>query len=126
VAERAEHRCEYCRAPEVIFNLPVEVEHIVPSSRGGSDDPANLALASRACNLFKADRTGGSDEESGTEVSLFNPRADEWGRHFSIDRATGAMRGLTDVGRATTVALQMNRPLQLAARLHWMRLDIYP
>ena len=32
VAERAGHRCEYCRAPEAIFNFPFEVEHIVPTS----------------------------------------------------------------------------------------------
>ena len=42
VASRAGHCCEYCRAPEAIFNLPFEVEHIVPSSRQGSDDDSNL------------------------------------------------------------------------------------
>ena len=30
VARRAGHRCEYCHAPEVIFNFPFEVEHILP------------------------------------------------------------------------------------------------
>jgi hypothetical protein len=126
VAERAEHRCEYCRAPEAIFNLSFEVEHIVPSSRGGPDDPANLALSCRACNLYKGDRTAGSDEESGAGISLFNPRMDDWGKHFEVDRATGAIRGLSALGRATISALQMNRPVQLAARLQWMRLSIYP
>jgi HNH endonuclease len=125
VAERAEHRCEYCRAPEAIFNLSFEVEHIIPSSRGGSDDPANLALACRSCNLYKGDRMVGSDEESGAELPLFDPRADDWGRHFEVDGQTGAIRGLTAVGRATTSALQMNRPVQLAARLQWIRLGIY-
>jgi hypothetical protein len=48
IAERAEHRCEYCRAPEAIFNFPFEVEHILPSTRGGVDEPFNLALACRA------------------------------------------------------------------------------
>ena len=38
VAERAAHRCEYCRAPEAIFNFPFEVEHIIPLSRDGHDD----------------------------------------------------------------------------------------
>ncbi len=31
VAERAHHRCEYCHAPESIFNAVLEVEHITPS-----------------------------------------------------------------------------------------------
>lgn len=28
VSTRAEHRCEYCHAPEATFNFPFEVEHI--------------------------------------------------------------------------------------------------
>src|SRR5262249_45421276 len=47
IAGRAGHRCEYCRAPEAIFNFPFEVEHIIPVSRGGSDDPSNLAPSCR-------------------------------------------------------------------------------
>lgn len=31
VANRANHCCEYCRAPEIIFNFAFEVEHIRPS-----------------------------------------------------------------------------------------------
>jgi hypothetical protein len=44
-AERAGHRCEYCQAPEAIFNFPFEVEHILPPGRGGTDDESNLALS---------------------------------------------------------------------------------
>jgi hypothetical protein len=40
-ALRAGHRCEYCQAPEAVFNLPLEVEHIVPVVRGGEDTAAN-------------------------------------------------------------------------------------
>ncbi len=29
IAQRANHRCEYCQAPEVVFNFPFEVEHLV-------------------------------------------------------------------------------------------------
>jgi HNH endonuclease len=45
VAERAAHRCEYCQAPEVIFNLVFEVEHIIPRALNGPDDESNLALS---------------------------------------------------------------------------------
>lgn len=38
VAERAAHRCEYCRAPEAIFNFPFEVEHVLPVSQQGTED----------------------------------------------------------------------------------------
>ena len=58
VAARAGHRCEYGRAPEAIFNLPFEVEHIVPTVRGGADPESNWALSGRACNLHKSETTG--------------------------------------------------------------------
>jgi HNH endonuclease len=62
VAERAVYRCEYCHAPEVVFNFPFEVEHILPQARGGTDALDNLALACHACNLFKSDFKTGQDE----------------------------------------------------------------
>ncbi|CDH47543.1 HNH endonuclease [Candidatus Contendibacter odensensis] len=51
VSARADHRCEYCHAPELIFNFPFEVEHIIPLVQGGRDTDDNLALACRSCNL---------------------------------------------------------------------------
>lgn len=64
VAERAVYRCEYCHAPEAVFNFPFEAEHILPQARGGSDDLDNLVLACHACNLFKSDFETGRDEVS--------------------------------------------------------------
>lgn len=37
VAARAGHRCEYCHAPEAVFNFPFEVEHVVPPGLLGAD-----------------------------------------------------------------------------------------
>lgn len=52
VALRAGHWCEYCHAPEAVFNLSLEVEPIVPVARGGEEDAmTNWALACRARNL---------------------------------------------------------------------------
>src|SRR5438128_12391749 len=108
VAERPSHRCEYCQAPEAIFNFPFEVEHIVPPRHGGTDDESNLALACRGCNLHKADHLNGPDAETQATVRLFHPRRDEWAGHFSVTEGTGEIVGLTPVGRATLARLQMN------------------
>lgn len=89
VARRARHRCEYGRAPEAVFNFPFEVEHIVPTSHGGSDDETNLCLACRACNVRKSDRLLALDEISGEEVPLFHPREQRWDEHFRIDVESG-------------------------------------
>jgi hypothetical protein len=126
VAERAGHRCEYCHAPESIFNLPFEVEHIIPSSRDGPDEEANLALACRACNLYKGGHLTGLDERTQTSASLFHPRQDEWETHFRVNIETGVIEGLTASGRATLARLQMNAPGQLLARILWMRLGLFP
>jgi hypothetical protein len=85
VARRAQHRCEYCRAPEAAFNFQFEIEHIQPSSDGGSSEDSNLALGCRSCNQFKSDSTTGDDPVTGEIARLFHPRTDRWEEHFSID-----------------------------------------
>lgn len=47
------YRCVYCQKTDV----PLEVEHIVPKMRGGSNRVTNLTLACPACNQLKGDRT---------------------------------------------------------------------
>jgi hypothetical protein len=126
VAQRAAHRCEYCHAPEVIFNFPFEVEHIIPTSRQGADDEFNLALSCRSCNLRKSDYRTGLDEITGEEARLFHPRQDDWDEHFHIDPETGVITGRTSVGRATVARLQMNAAVQLEAREQWMKLGLFP
>ena len=124
VAERAGHRCEYCHAPEVIFNFPFEVEHVLPTALGGGDDPTGLALACRSCNLFKSDAIEAPDPETGLVCRLFNPRQDDWEAHFRIDRATAEIAALTPIGRATLACLRLNRPVQAAARRLWIQLGL--
>jgi hypothetical protein len=126
VAERAGHRCEYCHAPEAIFNLPFEVEHVLPVSRGGADGEDNMALACRPCNLFKSDRTTAGDPATGAEAPLFHPRRDVWAEHFRVEVETAAIVGLTPAGRATVAGLRMNSPVQLVARRAWTRLGLFP
>ena len=50
-----EHRCSYCQKMDV----PLEVEHIVPKRRGGSDRITNLTLSCTACNRKKNTQTAG-------------------------------------------------------------------
>ena len=47
--EKWNRSCAYCDARDV----PLEVEHIQPRSKGGSDRVSNLALACHACNQAK-------------------------------------------------------------------------
>ena len=45
--------CAYCKKQ----NFPLQIEHIVPKSRGGSDRVSNLTLACEPCNLKKGNMT---------------------------------------------------------------------
>jgi hypothetical protein len=125
VAERAGHRCEYCHAPEVIFNFPFEVEHVVPVVHGGVENESNLALACRACNIHKSDHLTGVDELSGSECRLFNPRQDSWEEHFRVD-PEGRLEGFTPQGRATILRLRISSATQTTARSGWLRLGLFP
>jgi diadenosine tetraphosphate (Ap4A) HIT family hydrolase len=54
VLKRARFRCELCGVPADVRAL--EVDHIVPRSRGGKDDPDNLQALCYGCNATKRDR----------------------------------------------------------------------
>lgn len=126
IAQRANHRCEYCMAPEVVFNFPFEVEHIIPLSQQGSNDEANLALACRSCNLRKGNRVSGMSPDSGVEVRFFHPRQDEWSEHFRVNVDSGEVLGKTLAGEVTAGYLEMNSTAQVAARQLWIRLGLFP
>ncbi len=126
VALRAQGRCEYCRAPERVFNFTFEVEHILPRAAGGMDTLENLALACESCNLHKSDSTAAWDSVEARNVPIFDPRRDLWKDHFAFDPVTAELLGQTAVGRGTIARLKLNSIYQLRARLHWMRFDLFP
>ncbi len=66
VYKRNGNICRICGYP-MIFNLdlndhsifdPSEIDHIIPLSKGGSDDVENLGVAHRSCNRKKNNRIG--------------------------------------------------------------------
>jgi ATP adenylyltransferase len=54
ILKRARFRCELCGVPADVRAL--EVDHIVPRVRGGTDDPDNLQSLCYSCNATKRDR----------------------------------------------------------------------
>jgi 5-methylcytosine-specific restriction endonuclease McrA len=51
--EKWGRKCAYCKAS----GAPLEIEHITPKARGGSNRVSNLALACRDCNQEKGTQT---------------------------------------------------------------------
>jgi diadenosine tetraphosphate (Ap4A) HIT family hydrolase/5-methylcytosine-specific restriction endonuclease McrA len=54
ILKRAKGRCECCGTP--VEERAIEVDHIIPRNRGGSDDPSNLQALCYVCNAQKRDR----------------------------------------------------------------------
>ena len=61
ILERDNFTCQYCgrSAPEVVL----EVDHIVPASKGGTNDKRNLITACRECNNAKRDHIIGESRK---------------------------------------------------------------
>ena len=53
VFERDNYTCTYCGTREA----PLECDHIIPFSRGGSDELKNLTTACQRCNRQKKDKS---------------------------------------------------------------------
>jgi hypothetical protein len=126
VAGRAGFRCEYCLTPAGITPSPFSAEHILPRSKGGAPTSENLAFSCQGCNGHKAAKTAGLDPATRTPVPLFHPRQQNWNDHFGWTADGTRIEGQTSTGRATVLALQLNRTgLQNLRRLMVLA-DIHP
>jgi 5-methylcytosine-specific restriction endonuclease McrA len=67
-----EYHCVYCGKGEV----PFEIDHIRPRSRGGSDRLANLCLACHECNQAKGNQTAGEFDHPQVEAQAKAPLKD--------------------------------------------------
>ena len=109
VARRAKQCCEYCQSQVRFSPDPFSVEHIIPRSRGGTDDLSNLAFSCQGCNNHKYTSVEAIDPISGETVQLFDPRRQKWNDHFVWNADQRIVLGLTPVGRATVQKLRLNR-----------------
>lgn len=109
VIDRAAGRCEYCQSRADYATETFAVEHITPTSRGGTNELDNLALSCSGCNGYKLDHVVAADPTDGTLVPLYHPRQDEWHTHFTWTADFTEIIGITATGRATVAQLQMNR-----------------
>ena len=114
VVERAQDRCEYCGLSQVGQEATFHIDHVLPRVADGPTTLENLALACESCSLRKGARQFAIDPETNAEVGIFNPRTQSWQDHFQWDEIL--VEGLTPTGRATVVALEMNRASILTIR----------
>jgi len=109
VGQRANFLCEYCHASEQWQYVSFTVDHVIPITKGGTNSIDNLALACFHCNRQKSDKLKAFDEQSLSEVFLFNPRTESWQEHFIWSKDTLLIIGLIAIGRAAVAELAFNR-----------------
>ena len=109
VSKRAEGLCEYCLSPEDFSNSTFELDHIIPTAKNGETVSENLAFSCSGCNKYKSQRIDGYDEETGSNVSFYNPRKDVWREHFMWNEDFTEIIGVTAKGRVTVKVLKLNR-----------------
>lgn len=115
VAERAHHRCEYCRSYARHSFLAFHIEHIISLRHGGNSHPDNLAYSCPVCNIRKGSDIATYIDSEEEPVRLFHPRKDPWDHHFSIEDA-GLLLAKSKVGEATIRLLDLNHPDSIIER----------
>lgn len=127
VRQAARNRCGYCLSPQHLVMARLEIEHIIPLARGGTNQEDNLWLACPLCNRYKGDKIEAIDPESGQVAPLFNPRTQDWFSHFRWSEDGLRIIGLTDIGRSTVRALRLDDdPDALIVRSYWIMAGWHP
>lgn len=111
IRDRAGRRCEYCRMHKDDDDfLAFHIEHFIAKQHGGTDDPETLCYACSECNWAKGPNLAGLLD--GKLYRLFNPRKQNWNRHFPWKGAISAGK----TGKVTVQVLNINDPTRVLLR----------
>lgn len=126
VRERAKFCCEYCLAQALLSGDNFSMEHIIPTTKGGTNNLSNLAFSCQACNNHKYNATHALDPGTGLIVELYNPRTDLWAEHFKWNEDATQILGISASGRATLIRLKLNREGLLNIRRVLFNAGLHP
>ncbi|MEL6353266.1 MAG: HNH endonuclease signature motif containing protein [Cyanobacteria bacterium J06627_28] len=131
IRQRAQFLCEYCHSSEEASTSQFTIDHLQPKSLDGTDQPGNLALACHRCNTRRYNFTAGRDPKTNSITTLFNPRNHKWNEHFQWSSDCLQIIGITAIGRATCLRLDMNDDKHdegaiIKARRLWLKVGWHP
>lgn len=115
--EKWGHKCVYCSKQD----CPLEVEHITPKSRGGSNRVSNLTLACHDCNRSKGGKTAKEFGYPDIQKQVKKPLKD--GAAMNASR-WALYRRLQTTGLAVEIGTggrtKFNRTQQGYPKAHWI------
>jgi len=115
--EKFGRKCVYCGAE----NIPLQIEHIVPKARGGSNRVSNLTLACEPCNRKKGNQTAEEFGHPKVQAQAKQPLKDaaavnttRWALYRRI-KETGLPIEVGTGGRT-----KYNRSVRKLPKTHWL------
>ena len=114
--EKWQRTCAYCKAK----NVPLEIEHIVPRSRGGSNRITNLAMSCHDCNQTKGNKTAAEFGHPKVQAQAQMPLKDTAAvnaTRYKIRDVLGAHGLPVEVG--TGGRTKFNRTRRGLSKSHW-------
>lgn len=126
IRQLAKNRCGYCLSQQEFVWDILEIDHIIPLAKGGSDNEENLWLICSTCNSAKYNKTEGFDSKTQAYALLFNPRLQNWREHFQWSKDATKIIGKTAIGRVTVAALDLNKERFVRVRRNWVSAGWHP
>ena len=120
------YRCSYCQTQQGLTGAMLTIDHIILESLGGMTLAENLCLACWDCNRIKHNRVAAIDPMLNKTVPLFHPQQQNWSEHFAWSADGVRIIGQTATGRATVIALRLNRRSLVQARHKWVLAGWHP
>ncbi|MEM1007608.1 MAG: HNH endonuclease, partial [Myxococcota bacterium] len=115
--EKFQRTCVYCKVQEV----PLQVEHIVPKSRGGSNALSNLTLACAKCNQKKGAQTAEEFGFPDVQKQASRPLRDAAAVNSTRKALVLRLKSLgLPVACATGGQTKYNRTRQGYPKSHWL------
>jgi hypothetical protein len=121
-----DQRCAYGQTTEANTGQPLVVDHIIPEAQDRQTTFDNLCFACRRCNECQGPTTRREEPLTDEGVRIFHPRQHAWIDHFAWDAAGIRLLGLTAIGRATIIALDINNEVIVDARRRWVGVGWHP
>jgi hypothetical protein len=110
-------RCGYCGVTEAAAGAELTYDHFQPQTKGGSHRKDNIVYACHACNEFKGNYFGETEE-----TRLLHPLRDDLTTHLRHE-TDGTLSGMTAAGERYIRILQLNRPPLVLRRKDELRLE---
>lgn len=115
--EKWGRKCAYCGAK----NVPLQVEHVVPKARGGSNREGNLTIACGPCNTEKGSRTAAEFGHPLIEKKATQPQKDAAAMNATRLALLGRLKAAgLPVECGTGARTKFNRTIQDYPKTHWI------